>query len=438
MNIQTEQLDGNKAKLQIELPAEEFRKALNRVYNRQKGRLLIPGFRKGKAPRNVIEKMYGKGVFYEDAANDLINENYPKAYQETDLDIVSQPDIDVVQIEEGQPFIFTAVVALRPDVKLAEYKGVKITKLDSEVKDEDIDARISEELETNSRSVLVEDGEAQEGDTVVIDYEGFCNGEAFEGGKGENHPLELGSHSFIEGFEDQLIGVEAGDEVQVEVTFPEAYHAPSLAGKDATFIVKVHEVRRREVPVLDDEYVQDIGFDSIDEYRADIRSKLEEEKKKELRRKREDEAMRFLAEQSEIDVPEEMIETQINSKLNDYAMNLQRSGISFSDYLRMTGMTVEKLRDSLRDETVEKVRGSLVLEEIVKVENIETSEDDLNKKLQEAADRYHMTLEEIKKDIPEDEIESIKGKIAMEKAIDLILDNAVEVEKEEGQENSED
>ena len=439
MNVQTEVLEDKKAKLTIELPAEDLKNALNSIYNKQKNRINVPGFRKGKAPRKIIEKMYGKEIFYEDAANKLISEEYPKAYDECELDIVSRPDVEVTQVEEGKPFIFTAIVALRPDVHLSEYKGVEVKRIDTSVSDEDIDEEIENQRKTNSRSITI-DGEAASGDTVVIDYEGFSDGVAFDGGKGERYPLELGSNSFIPGFEDQLIGSQAGDEVQVDVTFPEEYHAPDLAGKDAVFIVKVHEVRRNEVPEIDEEYIEDIGFDSMEEYRQDIRSTIEERKKAEAKRTQEDEAIAWIAEHSEIDVPDEMIETQVNSALNDYANNLMQSGISLSQYLQMTGMTVDRLRDQIRPETVERVRASLVLEEIAKIEAFEATDDDVDEKLNEAANNYHMSLEDIKKDMPDSEIKSLKNQIAMEKAINLIFDNVVPVDRpdEEAEAEAED
>ncbi len=437
MNVQTETLEeGRKAKLTIELPAEDFRKALNRVYSKQRNRINVPGFRKGKAPRKIIEKTYGKEIFYDDAANQLISEEYPKAYEECELDIVSRPDIDVVQAEEGEPFIFTAVVALRPEVKLCDYKGVEVVRIDTSVSDEEINDEIENDLKTNSRSLKV-DEPAQEGDTVIIDYEGFSDGVAFEGGKGEAYPLELGSHSFIEGFEDQLVGAQAGDELQVDVVFPEEYHAPDLAGKEAVFIVSVHEVRRSEKPVVDEEYVQDIGFDTIEEYREDVRAKLEKRKADNAKRRHEDEAIGWIASESEIDVPEEMIDTQVNSSINDYANSIMQNGISFSQYLQMTGMTVEKLREQLRPETTDRVRASLVLEEIAKIEGFEASDEEVDDKLNETAKRYNMTLEDIKKDMPDSEIKSLKNQIAMEKAIDLILENAVEVDREEAKDQSE-
>ena len=433
MSVQTETLEEKKAKLTIEIPAEELKKALDRVYKRQKNRINVPGFRKGKAPRKIIEKMYGKEIFYEDAANQLISDEYPKAYEECELDIVSRPDIEVTQVEEGKPFIFTAVVALRPDVKLADYKGVEVTKIDTTASPEEVDEEIENQRKTNARAITVEE-EAVSGDTVVIDYEGFSDGVAFDGGKGEKYPLELGSNSFIPGFEDQLIGAEAGDEIQVDVTFPEEYHAPDLAGKDAVFIVKVHEVRRNEIPELDDEYIEDIGFDSMDDYREDVRLSIVQRKTDEARRKHEDEAIAWIAQESEIDVPEEMIETQLNSAINDYANNIMQSGISFSQYLQMTGMTVDKMRDQLRPETEERVRASLVLEEIAKVENLEASDNDVDDKLGEMAKNYNMKVEDIKKDMPDSEVKSLKSQIAMEKAIDLIIENVVEVEKADDEE----
>lgn len=431
VKVQSEVLeDSKKGKLTVEIPAEEFTKSINKVFNRQKNRINIPGFRKGKVPRKIVEKMYGKEFFYDDAANDLISAKYSEAYEQSELEIVSQPEIDIVQAEEGKDFIFTAVVALRPEVGLCEYKGVEVTKIDTTVTDEEIDEEIKKDLETNSRNVEVE-GPAEDGDTVVIDYEGFADGVAFDGGKAEGHELKLGSKSFIPGFEDQLVGKAAGEDVEVNVTFPEEYHAPDLAGKDAVFKVKVHEVRRQEVPELDEEYVEDIGFDSIDEYKEDIKNRISERKEKDAKAKREDEAIKFIADQSDIEVPEEMVDTQVNSSLNDYANNMMQSGISFSQYLQMTGMTVEKLRDQLRPETVDRIRASLVLEEIVKKENIEVSDEDVDSKLEEMAKMYHMSLEDIKKDMPESELDSLKGQIRMEKAIDLILENVVEVERDE-------
>ena len=428
MNVSTELLEGNKAKLTVEVPAEALGKALNRVYNKQKGRISIPGFRKGKAPRKIIEKMYGKEIFYQDAADDLVSEYYPKAYDECEEDIVSRPDIEATQLEEGKPFIFTAVVALRPEVKLAQYKGVEVTKVDLAVSEEDIDEEIERQLKDNARFVNVE-GEAEEGDTANIDYEGFVDGESFEGGTGEDFDLELGSNTFIPGFEDQLIGASAGDEVQVNVTFPEEYHAPDLAGKDAVFIVKVNEIRREEVPELDEEYVGDIGFDSIEEYRDDVRSTLEKRKEDDKKRRQEDEAISAIAEASEIEVPEEMIDTQVTSALNDYASNMARSGISFSQYMKMTGMTVEKMKEQLRPDTVSRIRASLVLEEIAKAEDLKASDEDVTEKLEMTASRYNMKVEDIRKDMTDKDLESLKNQIAMEKAVELVLANVTEVDK---------
>ena len=430
VKVETEVLEGRKAKLTVEIEASEFEDAINKVYKRQKNRISIPGFRKGKVPRKVIEKMYGEDIFCDEAADNLVQEKYPEVYELCEEDIVSAPEIEVTQMEAGKPLIFTALVALRPEVKLCEYKGVEVTAIDTSVSEEEIDQEIENERKTNSRMITV-DEPAKEGDTVVIDYEGFANGVAFDGGKAEGHPLELGSNSFIPGFEEQLIGASAGDDIDVSVTFPEQYHAPELAGKDAVFIVKVHEVRRNEMPEIDDEYIEDIGFDSMDEYREELKERIEKKKTDEAHRKQEDEAIGYIAENSEIDVPEEMIETQLNSTLNDYANNVMQSGISFSEYLKMTGMTVEKMKNQLRPETVERVRASLVIEEIAKNENVEVSDDEVEAKLQETADMYHMPLEDLKKDLPDSQVDSLREQISFEKAIDIVMDNINPVEKEE-------
>lgn len=427
MSVQVEQLEGNKAKLTIEVEAETVSKALDRAYKKERGRITVPGFRKGKAPRKFLEKYYGKEIFYDGAADILIDEAYPKAYDEVELDIVSRPECDIEQLEEGKPFIFTAEVELKPEIKLGNYKGIEVTAADKDVTDEEIEAEIDRDRRTNSRIITVEEG-AAEGDTVNIDYEGFQDGVAFDGGKADGHKLELGSHSFIDGFEDQLVGAKAGDELEVNVTFPEEYHAPDLAGKPAVFKVKVNGVERREIPELDDDYVQEFTeFDTVDEYRADVKERLETRKANAAKREQEDEALGKIADEAEIEVGEGMIEMQTNSMLNDYANQIMQSGISFTQYMQMTGMTVDKLRDEMKSDAEKRIRVSLCLEEIAKQENIEVTDADVDAKIEEMAERYQMQAEDMKKTMSDGELESFKDQIKMEKAIDVVMDAVKEV-----------
>ncbi|MBR6281158.1 MAG: trigger factor, partial [Lachnospiraceae bacterium] len=334
MSVQVENLENNMAKLTVTVDADQVEKALNTAYNRQKNRISIPGFRKGKVPRNMIEKMYGAEVFYEDAADILVRQEYPNAYDESELDIVSQPDIEVVQIEKGKEFIFTATVALKPEVTLGKYNGITVTKIDCSVSDEEVENEIKNQLSTNARTVVV-DRAAENGDTVKIDFAGSIDGVAFEGGTSENYSLELGSHSFIDTFEDQLVGKKAGDEVDVNVTFPEDYQAEDLAGKPALFKVKIHEVTAKEVPELDDEYVQDISeFDTVDAYKEDVKKNIADRKEAQARRTKEEEAIAKIVDKSKMDIPDAMIDTQVNSMINEYANNMRQSGLSFEQYLQ--------------------------------------------------------------------------------------------------------
>ena len=380
MSFKVEQMEEkNMVKLVIETTAEEFEKGLNEAYNKNKGKITLPGFRKGKAPRKMVEKFYGAEVFYEDAANAIIPEAYAEAAEESKLEIVSQPKIDVVQLEQGKPFIFSAEVAVKPEVELGQYKGVEVAKVDSEVTDEDIANELKKVQEQNSRTISVAERAVKDGDMTVIDFEGFVDGKAFEGGKGENYPLTIGSHSFIDTFEDQIIGMNIGDEKEINVTFPEEYHAEELKGKPATFKVKVNEIKEKQLPELDDDFAQDVSdFDTMDAYKESLVSQLKERKANEAKVKKEDEAMEKIIEAAKMDIPEAMINTQVNRMAEDFARRLQQQGLSIEQYFQYTGMTAEKIIDDMKPEALTRIKSRLVLEAIVKAENIEVSDDEVN------------------------------------------------------------
>ncbi len=426
MSVQVENLEKNMAKLTVEIEAERFEKALDAAYNKQKKSISIPGFRKGKAPRKMIEKMYGAEVFYEDAANILLQETYPEAYDESGLDIVSQPDIEVVQLEAGKPFIYTAEVAVKPEVTLGKYKGVTVTKIDTTVTDEEVDAEVERQRNNNARTVSVE-RPIEVGDTAVIDFEGFVDGVAFDGGKGEGYDLEIGSHSFIDTFEDQLVGKSVGDDVDVNVTFPEQYQAEDLAGKPALFKVKINEVKAKELPELDDEFAQDVSeFDTLAEYKEDVKSKLTKNKEDEAYRTKEDEAIEKIIDDAKMDIPEAMIDNQVNSMINDFANNMMQQGLSMEQYMQFTGMTIDKFKDQVRPDAIKRIQSSLVLEQVAKDENIEVTDEDVDAEIQKMADAYHMEVEKIKEFIQDSEKESMKKDIAVQKAVEFIMDNVKE------------
>ena len=391
MSVQVEKLEKNMAKLTVEVPAEEVEKALQAAYMKEKNKISIPGFRKGKVPRAMIEKMYGAAVFYEEAANILIQDNYAAAMEESKEDIVSRPTIDIVQIESGKPFIFTAEVAVRPEVTLGKYKGVQVTKIDTTVTDEEVEAALEKEQQKNSRTVTVTDRPVANGDTAVIDFEGFVDGVAFEGGKGENHPLEIGSHSFIDTFEAQLVGHNAGDEVEVNVTFPEKYQAADLAGKPAVFKVKINEIKTKELPELNDEFASEVSeFDTLAEYKEDLRKHLEVEKENEAKRTKEDEAIKKIIDKSTMEIPEAMIDTQCENMVNEFAQRIAQSGLSMEQYMQFSGMTIDGLKEQVRPEAETRIKSSLVLEQIAKDENIEVSEDEINAEIEKMAAQYGM------------------------------------------------
>ena len=379
MSLQVENMEKNMAKLTIEVSAEELEKAIQGAYLKQRNKISVPGFRKGKVPRQMIEKMYGVGIFYEDAANALIPTAYGKAYDECELDIVSQPKVEVVQLEKGKPFIFTAEVAVKPEVTLGEYKGLSVDKVSNRVTAKEIDAKLEEEQKKNARTVVVEDRAVQDGDEVVLDFEGFVDGVAFEGGKGENYPLTIGSGSFIPGFEEQLIGAEAEKEVEVNVTFPEEYHSEDLAGKAAVFKCTVHEIKAKELPELDDEFAAEVSeFDTLDAYKADIKAKIKEQKIADGNRKKEDQAVEKAVANATMEITEAMIDTQVNQMAQDFAQRIQQQGLSMEQYFQFTGMTAEKMMEELRPQAVKRIETRLVLEAIAKAENIEITDEKID------------------------------------------------------------
>ena len=427
MSLQVEKMEKNMAKLTIEVSAEELDKAMQNAYLKARGKISIPGFRKGKAPRKMIEQMYGKGIFLEDAANALIPEHYSKALEECDLEIVSQPEIDVTQAEPGKAFIFTAEVAVKPEVTLGEYKGVEVPKSETEVTDEDIDAEIKKEQEKNSRTVTVEDRGAENGDITTIDFEGFVDGVAFEGGKGTDYPLTLGSGSFIPGFEDQLVGAKAGDHVEVNVTFPEEYQAAELAGKEAVFQCDVNKVETKELPELDDDFAQDVSeFDTLAEYREDVKKNLTEKKEKEARAAKENAAVDKAIENAEMEIPDAMLNTQVRQMMNDFASRMQSQGLTMEQYFQFTGMTAEKMLEELRPQAVKRIETRLVLEAIAKAENIEISDEKLDEELAKMAEAYKMEVEKLKEFMGEAEKKQMKADMAVQEAVTFLVESAVE------------
>ena len=427
MSLQVENMEKNMAKLTIEVSAEELEKAIQGAYLKQRNKISVPGFRKGKVPRQMIEKMYGVGIFYEDAANALIPTAYGKAYDECELDIVSQPKVEVVQLEKGKPFIFTAEVAVKPEVTLGEYKGLSVDKVSNRVTAKEVDAKLEEEQKKNARTVVVEDRAVQDGDEVVLDFEGFVDGVAFEGGKGENYPLTIGSGSFIPGFEEQLIGAEAEKEVEVNVTFPEEYHSEDLAGKAAVFKCTVHEIKAKELPELDDEFAAEVSeFDTLDAYKADIKAKIKEQKIADGNRKKEDQVVEKAVANATMEIPEAMIDTQVNQMAQDFAQRIQQQGLSMEQYFQFTGMTAESMMEELRPQAVKRIETRLVLEAIAKAENIEITDERIDEELAKMAEAYKMEVEKLKEFMGENEKEQMKMDLAVQEAVTFLADNAVE------------
>ena len=425
MSLQVEKLEKNMAKLTIEATAEEFESAIKSAYNKNKGRFNIPGFRKGKATQAVIEKMYGAGVFYEDAANEVIGKTYDAAAEESGLDIVSRPEIDVVQIEKGKTFIYTATVAVKPEVTLGEYKGIEVEKANAEVTDEDVEKELKRVQEQNSRMVAVEDRAVEMNDTVTIDFEGFVDGKAFDGGKGEDYPLVIGSHSFIDTFEDQLVGKNIGEECEVNVTFPKEYHAEEIAGKPAMFRVKVKEIKVKELPEINDEFAGEVSdFDTLDEYKADVKGKLAERKQKEAERENENKIVEKVVENAQMEIPEAMIDSQVRNMIEETAQRMQAQGIPFDQYLKYTGMNIDMIKEQMKPQAVKRIETRLVLEAVAAAENIVTSDEEMEEELKKMSESYKMEVEKIKEYMGERELGHLKEDLAVQKAVDFLVAEA--------------
>ena len=417
MSLQVEKLENNTAKLTIEVEASKFDKAIQKAYQKNKNKFNIPGFRKGKVPYAMVEKMYGAAVFYEDAANELISGAYAQAAEESGLEIVARPEINVTQIEKGKPFIFEAEVTTKPEVKLGKYKGIKVEKADVTVTDEEVAEELDKVKEQNARLVAADDKAVEDGDQTTIDFEGFVDGVAFEGGKGEDYPLTIGSHSFIDTFEEQLIGKKVGEEVEVNVTFPENYQAKELAGKPAMFKVTIKEIKVKEYPELDDDFAQDVSeFDTLDEYKEDIKKNLTEKKEKEAEAEKESKVIEAIVNDAEMDIPEKMVEAQAEQMLEEFAQNIAMQGISFEQYLQFTGATVDQMKEQVKPQAQARVESSLVLEAVVKAENIEATEEEVEEEIKEMAGRYNMEADKLKGLLTDSDKENLKKDICARKA----------------------
>ncbi|MFR8172840.1 MAG: trigger factor [Marvinbryantia sp.] len=428
MSLKVENLEHNMVKLTIEVSADEFEKAMQSAYVKNKGRINIPGFRRGKAPRQMIEKMYGAAIFYEDAANEIIPSAYDREVAECDLELVSQPKIEVTQIEKGQPFIFTAEVAVKPEVTLGEYKGLEVPKADLTVTDEEIDAEVDKEREKNSRMIDVDDRAVANGDSIKLDFDGSVDGVPFEGGKAENYDLVIGSGSFIPGFEEQLVGAEIGKELDVNVTFPEEYHAKELAGKAAVFKCKVNEIKVKELPEADDDFAQDVSeFDTLAEYKEDIKKRLTEKKETEAKNAKETAALEKAVENAQMDIPAAMIDNQVRQMADDFARRIQSQGISLEQYLQFTGMTADKLLDQMRPEAEKRIKNSLVLEAIAKAESFEISDEKVEEEINKMAETYKMEADKVKELLGEAGVAQMKNDLGIQEAVNFLRDSAVEV-----------
>lgn len=427
MSLQVEKLEGNMARLTIEVPAGDLEKAIQNAYMKQKNRINLPGFRKGKVPRQMIEKMYGPEIFYDDAANALIPDAYADAYDECELEIASQPEINVVQIEKGKPFIFTAEVAVKPEVTLGEYKGLEVDKISDQVTQEEVDKKVEQEAEKNARTVTVEDRPVQDKDEIILDFEGFIDGEAFEGGKGENYPLTIGSGSFIPGFEEQLIGVESEKEVEVNVTFPEDYHAEELRGKEAVFKCTVHEIKAKELPEIDDEFAAEVSeFDTLDEYKEDVKAKLKEQKIAEGKTKQENQAVDQAVENASMDIPDAMIKTQARQMVDNFTRRMQAQGFTPEQYFQITGSSEEKMIEEVTPQAEKQIKTRLVLEAVAKAENIEISDERLDEEIAKMAESYRMEADKFKEIMSDRDKKQMKEDIAVQEAVTFLVEHAVE------------
>ena len=428
MSLQVERLEHNMAKLTIEVPAEEVEKALQAAYLKERGKISLPGFRKGRVPRQMIEKMYGPEVFYDEAANRMISEAYAKAYDECELELVSQPKIEITQLEKGKEFIFTAEVAVKPEVKLGEYKGLKVDKVSTRVTQKEVDEEIDKKRERNARTIDVTDRAVQDKDQITLDFEGFVDGVAFEGGKASDYPLTIGSGAFIPGFEDQLIGANIDEEKEINVTFPEEYQAKELAGKAAVFKCTVHSIKAKELPELDDEFVSDVSekSETVDAYKAEVKAKIKERKENEGKQKREDQSVEQAVANAEMDIPEAMISFQSRQMVDDFARRIMQQGMTMEQYFQFTGLSEEKMMEEFKPEAEKRIRTRLTLEAIVAAENIEVSEERLDEELQKMADSYKMEVDKLKEYMGENEKKQMKEDIAIQEAVTLIANAAVE------------
>ena len=425
MSLQVEKLEKNMAKLTVEVPAEQFEAALKTSYNKNKNKFNIPGFRKGKAPQAMIEKMYGVGVFYEDAVDEAINASYPDAAKESGLEIVSRPEISIEQVEKGKSFIYVATVATKPEVTRGEYKGIEVEKAKPEVTDADVEAELKKVQEQNSRLVSVADRAVADGDQTVIDFEGFVDGKAFEGGKAEDYTLVIGSHSFIDTFEDQLIGKNIGEDVEVNVTFPAEYHAAELAGKPATFKVKIKEIKMKELPELNDEFASEVSeFETLDAYKEDVKNKLAETKQAQATAENENNVVQKVVDNAQMDIPAPMVDEQVRNMIEDYARRLQSQGISFDQYLQFTGSTIEQLQEQMRPQAELRLRTRLVLEAVVAAEKIEPSEELVEAEIKKMSENYKMDAEQIKTIMGEAGMAQMKADMAVQEAVDFLVAEA--------------
>ncbi len=427
MSVQVEKLEKSMAKLTITVEAAKFDAAVDSAYQKNKGKIALPGFRKGKAPRAMIEKMYGTGVFFEDAANELIPEAYETAAKESELEIVAQPEIEVTQMEKGTDFIFTATVAIKPEVTLGDYKGIEVEKKEAEVSEEEITAEIDKAREANSRLITIEDRATEDGDTVIIDFDGYVDGKQFEGGYAEDYTLVLGSHSFIDNFEDQLVGKNLGEDVEVNVTFPEEYHVDELKGKPALFKVKIKEIQKKELPELDDDFAQDVSdFDTLDEYKADVEKKILENKENQIKREQEDQIIEKIIENAQMEIPQQMIAAQTRQMTQEFAQRLQSQGLSLEQYMQFTGLTPQKMMEDLEPQALKRIQSRLVLEAVVAAENIEASDEEIDKELENMASMYQMEIDKLKELIGDDEKKQIGMDLAVQKAVEFVVKEAVE------------
>ncbi|RHU36560.1 trigger factor [Clostridium sp. TM06-18] len=425
MSVQVEKLEKNMAKLTVEVSAEDFKAAIKKAFNKNKNRFAIPGFRKGKAPQAMIEKMYGEGVFYEDAADEAINASYAEAMKESGLDIVSRPEVTIEKIGKDEPFVYSALVAVKPEVTLGQYKGVEVEKADASVSAEDVEAELKKVQEQNARLLTVEDRGVEDGDQTVIDFEGFVDGKGFEGGKAEDYPLTIGSHSFIDTFEEQLIGKKIGEECEVNVTFPTEYHAADLAGKPATFKVTVKEIKVKELPELNDEFASEVSeFDTLDEYKKDVEKKLAEKKEIEANSKNEDAVVAKVVENATMEIPDKMIDAQAENMVQDMARRMQSQGLSLDMYLKYTGMTVEQMKEQARPDAEKRIRTRLVLEAVAKAENIQISDEKVDEEVAKMAEAYKMEVEKLKSYMSESDVKQMKEDLSVQQAVDLLVAEA--------------